>query len=80
MSTCIHCQHPKASHSQVGNCRLGGCGCPGFDDGTPKPKRPGPRRVAIDVPDGYTLSVTLIPWDPSAPAIELPVEEADRGG
>lgn len=79
MITCTACQHPKASHTQVGKCRLGGCGCPGFDDGSTKPQRPSARRVAIDVPDGYTLSVTLIPYDPSAPLIEVPVQEAGDG-
>lgn len=77
MSTCIHCQHPKASHNHLGKCRLGGCGCQGFDDGTPKATKPGPRRVAIDVPDGYVLSVTLIPHDPSAPIIEVPGTEPE---
>lgn len=71
MTNCINCKHPKAAHNQAGKCRLGGCSCPGFDDGTPKPKRPVSRRVAIDVPDGYTLSISLIPWDPNAEVVDV---------
>lgn len=56
------CGHPSAIH--VGEaCRIGGCRCAGFSDGSKRPA--GPRRVSIDVPDGYMLSVTLTPWDPA---------------
>lgn len=55
------CGHPRAIHAGEA-CRIGGCSCTGFDDG--KPKRPaGPRRVSIDVPDGYELTIILTPPD-----------------
>jgi hypothetical protein len=61
------CGHPRAIHVGSG-CRIGGCPCTGFDDGKKQPA--GPRRVAIDVPDGYMLSITLTPWDPEVASEE----------
>jgi hypothetical protein len=57
---CQKCEHPGDVHKKDG-CRVTGCECPGFD-GPPAPPEPTkPRRVTVDVPDGYTLSITLIP-------------------
>lgn len=76
MTECVRCQHPRAAHGGKGTaCRFSRCGCESFDDGRPRPARPGARRVAIDVPDGYTLSVTLIPFDGEASAAQIPEPE-----
>lgn len=77
MKSCINCPHPSQGHTKTGACRFGGCPCPGFNDGTSRAKPPGSRRVAIDVPDGYTVSISLIPWDTTDPVIEVPVPKDD---
>lgn len=79
MKTCIHCPHPEAAHGKAGKCRIGRCTCPGFDDGAAKPKVPGFRRVAIDVPDGYAVQVVLIPQDSTAP-VPVPISEVPTDG
>lgn len=71
MKTCIGCQHPRASHDHLGRCRLGGCGCPGFDEGAPGAKPAGGRHISFFLPDGYTASVALIPPGGPALAVEL---------
>lgn len=61
---CLQCTHALTAHTrddQVGACRVTGCGCMAFVE-PPIETPPGaPRRVCIDVPDGYVLSVSLIP-------------------
>lgn len=59
------CGHPRAIHAGDA-CRINGCTCTGFDGGKTRPV--GPRRVSIDIPDGYMFSVTLTPWDPALAA------------
>jgi hypothetical protein len=68
------CGHPEAAHNKGGSCRIGGCSCPGFDDGTRPEREPRMRRVAIDLPDGYMLSISLIPHDPDAEVIDITSE------
>jgi hypothetical protein len=65
------CAHPEAAHNKGGACRIGGCSCPGFDDGQRAEREPRMRRVAIDVPDGYTLSISLIPWGPETAVLDV---------
>lgn len=73
------CGHPRAIHT-TDACRINGCRCAGFDDG--KRRVTGPRRVAIDIPEGYVLSITLAPWDPGAgpeeavSAVPAPITDA----
>lgn len=62
------CGHPRAIHAGDA-CRINGCACTGFADGKKPPT--GPRRIAVDVPDGYMVTINLSPWDPS-----LVLEEA----
>ena len=59
------CGHPSQLHANRPgdtSCRVNGCSCRAFADPEPgeAPER-GPRRVAIDVPDGYIVSISLIP-------------------
>lgn len=58
LDTCTGCKHAQAVHDEIG-CRVTDCACSGFEA---KPA-PGPtgRRVAVDVPAGYTVVVTLTP-------------------
>lgn len=44
------------------HCRLTGCDCTAFVESTPL-LHAKPQRICIDLPDGYTVSVSLIPWD-----------------
>ena len=67
------CGHPRAIHAGDG-CRIGGCPCSGFDDG--RKRATGPRRVSIDVPEGYILSITLTPWDPALASEEAVIAAA----
>ena len=53
-----NCGHPRAIHAGDA-CRIGGCPCEGFDDGKQRPA--GPRRVSIDIPDGYSATIVLSP-------------------
>jgi hypothetical protein len=72
------CGHAAGFHNDAG-CRVTGCVCPRFMEA--REDRPRSRRVAIDVPDGYTLSISLIPWDPEQPVIDAtPNEEEAASG
>lgn len=67
MDECARCPHPRGAHADDGECRLNGCGCPGFlrsDDAEAIDNEPGAgtRRIAIDVPDGYMVTITLAPY------------------
>jgi hypothetical protein len=74
------CHHAVRVHADDdGACRVTGCDCERFLD---KPeamqgKRPTTRRVAIDVPDGYTLSMSLIPWSDQDPVIDVDSETGE---
>lgn len=57
---CQNCEHPGAIHNDRG-CRVTGCECSALEGPPAAPEPPRPRRVCVDVPDGYTLSFTLIP-------------------
>lgn len=59
---CQTCNHDRRLHSEKG-CRVTGCGCTAFVGHDPA--QTGARRVCVDVPDGYTLSISLIPWSDS---------------
>lgn len=66
---CEVCSHQLTAHQsdtdgKVGPCRITGCECTAFVEPAPEPILAGPRRVCIDVPDGYVLSVSLIPHQP----------------
>jgi hypothetical protein len=63
-------------HNTAGNCRINGCQCPGFDDGT-REATPRSRRVTFEVPDGYVLQVQLIPVDSVS---QQPAEDAATEG
>lgn len=63
---CTTCDHQLAAHQaedtgKVGRCRITGCSCEGWTEEPVAAPVAGPRRVCIDVPDGYVLSVSLIP-------------------
>jgi hypothetical protein len=65
--TCTHAlnAHQNAKTGKVALCRITGCGCTAFVEPKPEPvEESGPRRVCIDVPDGYVLSMSLIPHQP----------------
>jgi hypothetical protein len=68
------CEHPKGLHLRD-RCRINGCPCDGFrepgaDSGD---AATGPRRVTTDVPDGYMLSISLVPYT------EQPLEDVEAG-
>lgn len=54
------CEHMERDHNESG-CRRTGCPCEGLllPEET---KTVVGRRVCIDVPDGYMLSVSLVPY------------------
>jgi len=54
------CDHPAAIHNDAG-CRRTSCKCDALVLPEPEQAPKGPRRVCIDVPDGYVLSISLIP-------------------
>jgi hypothetical protein len=57
------CEHPARVHNDTG-CRVTACPCDALM--TPEPeesKIPGGRRVCVDVPDGYMLTVSLVPYN-----------------
>lgn len=59
------CEHPARFHTDD-RCRVTACTCEELR--VPEPevaKVPSTRRVCIDVPDGYSLSVSLIPFTES---------------
>lgn len=73
--SCV-CGHLKALHL-AGVCRINGCGCEGFETAdAPRPVTGQPRTVTIELPDGYMLSVSLVPYVTSEPvAAESAAEE-----
>jgi hypothetical protein len=70
------CRHARRYHNPDG-CRTTGCSCKGFVGGKDE-AMPG-RRVCIDVPDGYVLSMSLIPHEPLPPdaTVAEPAEAAE---
>jgi hypothetical protein len=77
---CARCGHPRAIHL-TDACRIGGCACTGFSDGSRSAT--GPRRVALELPAGYRLTVTLSPieglgHDPEAATAALLAMEDSR--
>lgn len=64
--SCIRpdCEHPAYVHTEEG-CRVTKCVCTALT--LPEPEQakiPGGRRISVDVPDGYMLTVTLVPYSP----------------
>lgn len=62
------CDHRRTAHAEAdtpspGACRITGCPCGAFNH-TPEPSTP--RRISIDVPDGYSVHISLVPVDPAA--------------
>lgn len=75
---CENCTHLASIHlDEQGHCRLTGCTC----EAMVKPQEPegpaAPRRICIDLPDGYTVSVSLIPWTAAAAAEAVAEEPSD---
>lgn len=71
MCTCEHAQRFHLAGLKA--CRIGGCSCQAFrDPDEPDVPETGPRRVTIDVPAGYMLSISLVPYT------EPPAEPADE--
>lgn len=63
---CLVCSHPLTAHQDaatgvVDRCRVTRCGCEEFAEAELEAPPSGPRRVCVDVPDGYVLSISLIP-------------------
>lgn len=63
---CVACDHQLAAHQdaetgKVGRCRITGCNCEAWAEEPATAPVAGPRRVCVDVPDGYVLSISLIP-------------------
>lgn len=61
---CLECTHALKAHTRdgkVGGCRITGCECGSFVEAPIETPPGAPRRVCIDVPDGYVLSVSLYP-------------------
>lgn len=66
------CGHLSAMHIAGGTCRLNGCGCQEFRDADASdvPEQGKARTITVEVPDGYMLSISLIPYTPEAVAAE----------
>ena len=73
-----HCGHPKGLHVGVLACRVNGCSCAQFRDSAGPETAPasGGRRVTFEVPDGYALTVSLVPYTEPDPAAIVASEEA----
>lgn len=76
------CSHPKGLHLPD-RCRVNGCACTGFRDASANHEAGQPtttRRVSIDVPDGYMLSISLVPYTEAlAIDAEPPAEPTGEG-
>jgi hypothetical protein len=63
---CQTCNHLRAVHfSQTGDavpCRITGCGCTALVEPAAPAQADSPRRICIDLPDGYMVSVSLVPY------------------
>lgn len=59
---CDHARdrHAEAASPSPGACRVTGCSCGAYNHA---PDAPTPRRISIDVPDGYSVHVSLVPID-----------------
>lgn len=71
-NVCIRpeCGHPEKVHGGKG-CRVTGCQCSGLQLAeVQETKTPSGRRVCVDVPDGYMLTVSLVPYTESPLADE----------
>ncbi|MCC6619469.1 MAG: hypothetical protein IT341_10585 [Chloroflexi bacterium] len=67
---CVVCVHELQAHQsetdgKVGACRVTRCPCQDYAEPAAEPMPATPRRVCIDVPDGYVLSISLIPQEVS---------------
>lgn len=72
------CDHRRSAHAEAdtpspGACRTTGCVCGAFNH-TPEPSAP--RRISIDVPDGYMVSVSLVPMEAT---VEVDLSEEGDG-
>jgi hypothetical protein len=65
--------HRDAEDAEGRWCRVTGCPCEDFLAKEEPPGEPKVRRISVDVPDGYTITISLIPWDPDQPVLEVPV-------
>lgn len=76
MDHCETCGHPPRLHE--GHCRVTGCPCTEY--AAPAESAFPPRRVSVDVPDGYSLHISLVPIDVDVQAdIETTVTVDDEG-
>ena len=64
MSKCETCTHALEIHNEEG-CRRTGCSCEGFAFTEPVAVPPQVRRITIDLPDGFMVSVSLVPYTAS---------------
>lgn len=64
---CATCQHPEAVHAQSDtfHCRVTGCACVTFrfPDEAPAPPDPDAKRLVIEIPDGFAVTVQLMPLE-----------------
>jgi len=61
---CVACTHALSAHTRDGKvaaCRITNCACEAFVEAPLKTPPGFARRVCIDVPDGYVVSLQLIP-------------------
>lgn len=66
-TTCDTCTHIASFHvERAGDCRVDGCECVRFTstdaDLETDETEAGPRRIAVDVPDGFMVTFSLIPY------------------
>lgn len=66
-TACDTCTHIASFHvERAGDCRVDGCTCVRFTGGeleeeADKPEI-GPRRITVDVPDGFMVTFSLVPY------------------
>lgn len=70
---CDQCKHPQAVHGRSDSvatgiaCRVTRCECEGYVEPTEEPAEPepDPKRLVIEIPDGFAVTVQLMPLEPS---------------
>ncbi len=58
---CDTCGHSQTIHNDKG-CRKTDCTCEAFKIVGPTVLEPSVRRVTLDLPDGYMVTVSLVPY------------------